>query len=65
MFHLHKSMSRGLESTFAALWLLKTGQPYQAHVENSPLHGGSERRQAFGGDLESAEKDRAAVDQDF
>lgn len=50
-------MSRGLPSTFAALWLINTGQPYKAHVENNPIHGGGEQRQTFHGDLESMEKD--------
>lgn len=65
MFHLYKSMSRRLQSTFAALWLIKTGQPYQVHVENNPLHSGSGQRRAFHGDLESAKKDEGSCNQDF
>lgn len=53
-------MSRGLSSTIVALWLIKTGQPYEAHIENNPIHSGGERRQAFPGDLESVEKDEGS-----
>lgn len=60
VFHLYKSMSRGLQSTFAVLWLIKTGQPYQVHVENNLPHSGSKQRQAFRGDLESAKKDEGS-----